>query len=69
MPDLTEPAADLTNARVFAERDRATPARWYLLPDQTVWHRREPSSQLERAIHTARDVEGSDALTEITEAP
>jgi hypothetical protein len=57
-------ALDLAGARVFAERGRTNSARWYLLPDNRVFHSRT-SGHLEPSIHTAADVAGSLALAEV----
>lgn len=54
-------APDLAGARVFAERGRTNSARWYLLPDNRVFHSRTPG-HLEPSVHTAADVTGSLAL-------
>jgi len=58
---------DLTGARVFRERDRDTEMRWYLLPDDTVVLIRQPGGEQERAIHSAADVRGSEALVEVVD--
>lgn len=58
---------DLAGARVFAERGHANSARWYLLPDDRVFHSRA-SGHLEPSIHTAADVVGSLTLVEVPAA-
>jgi len=55
---------DLTGARVFVERGRTNSARWYLLPDNRVFHSRA-TGHLEPSVHTAADIVGSLSLVEL----